>query len=157
MAPEEQILNHATEESRVAHGRFAPLPEDYLHRRRRVMSRWFHHESGGICHWKDEEFLRNGNFRLFGYVYISADMGVAINLILFKATYLIYTHTSAGWFKGTSRGNPGFSPQILVPWILMDGPGLKHSSKLVPSGKPLHDYGKSTIFWGKSTINGHFE
>ena len=84
----------------------------------------------------------------FGYVYISADMGVAINM-----------HISTGWFKGTSRGNPGFTSQTLVPGICrefsvktnfdtfwMDGPGLKHSSKLVPSGKPLHYYGKSTFF-----------
>ena len=27
----------------------------------------------------------------------------------------------------------------------------------VPSGKLLHNYGKSPFFMGKSTINGHFQ
>ena len=26
----------------------------------------------------------------------------------------------------------------------------------IPSGKLLHNYGKSSVFMGKSTINGHF-
>ena len=26
----------------------------------------------------------------------------------------------------------------------------------LPSGKRLHNYGKSPLFMGKSTINGHF-
>ena len=36
--------------------------------------------------------------------------------------------------------------------------GLKAFSKSgIPSGKLLHDYGKSPFSMGKSTINGHFQ
>ena len=31
------------------------------------------------------------------------------------------------------------------------------STFYIPSGKRLHNYGKSPFFMGKSTINGHFQ
>ena len=37
--------------------------------------------------------------------------------------------------------------------------GLKGLSllSLLPSGKRLHNYGKSSFFMGKLTVNGHFQ
>jgi len=42
----------------------------------------------------------------------------------------------------------GFSSQTLV---------FTHENDGLPSGKRLHNYGKSQFFMGKLTINGHFQ
>ena len=42
-------------------------------------------------------------------------------------------------------------------WIKMDEHGENKRPILIPSGKLLHNYGKSPFLMGKLTINGHFQ
>ena len=60
---------------------------------------------------------------------------------------------------GVARGNGHMRPEL--PWRPMEKPWKSRSNTGVlhdiPSGKRLHNYGKSPFFMGKSTINGHVQ
>ena len=45
----------------------------------------------------------------------------------------------------------------LAGWGVSEVATRMRRGRWLPSGKRLHDYGKSPFLMGKSTINGHFQ
>ena len=46
---------------------------------------------------------------------------------------------------------------VIGDWEMMIGSSWRLTFPKLPSGKRLHNYGKSPYLMGKSTINGHFK
>ena len=124
------------------------------------------------CKWdKLNDYLRTDIFRYIGlmcvYIYMYIYMYIYICIYIYVYIYICAQYTtyygyitrlilpSERWFSQRARLQ---SDTIPIWWFMMISVlSVTSHCYPLPSGKRLHNYGKSQFLMGKSTINGHVQ